>query len=185
MATPTERLTRNAQEFLGDDHEVVLAMRVDWGPDAVASRTGLGSAYWTRAYLWWPVVWPVMALLRLPKSLHRRNDPDAGSGILALTAGDGRILLSAPMLRTKVPTGIVETLPYGAPLDVDVDLMESHLIPAVTIAGRQFVVNGVDFRALLGAVETHQVRAPEIKAMLPRLLAVGTSNYTGVPGSTG
>lgn len=185
MPTPTERVTRHAQEFLGDEHDVVLALRVDWGPDAVASRTRFGNAFWVRAYLWTPIVWPFMALLRLPETLRRRKDPSAGSGILALTSDDGRIVLSSSPLRRNRPTSVVEALPEGSALLPDAELMETDMIPTLTVNNRQFVVNGVDFRALLNAVETATIRAPEIKAVLVRLLGVGTSNYTGAPGATG
>jgi len=60
MATPTERVTRYAKDYLDDD--VILAMRVDWGPDAVSSRKKFGVAFWTREYLWSPIVMPIMAL---------------------------------------------------------------------------------------------------------------------------
>jgi hypothetical protein len=181
MATPTEQVTRNAQEYLADD--VILAMRVDWGPDAVSSRMKLGSGFWARAYLWSPIALPIMALLRRPDRRKMRDDPTTGSGILALTADGGRILLSTSPPRRKRPTGVVEVLPHAAALQVDVDLMETDLIPTLTVAHRQFVVNGIDFRALLKAVENLTVRSPEIRAALPRLQAVGNSPYTGAPGA--
>jgi hypothetical protein len=65
---------------------------------------------------------------------------------------------------------------------VDVDLMETHLIPSMTVAHREFVVNGIDFRALVKAVENLRLRSPEIKAVLPRLTDVGKTPYSATPG---
>lgn len=185
MATPTERVTRHAQDYLAGQHDVILALRVDWGPDAVKSRKKFGYGFWARAYLWSPIVLPIMALLRRPQALETRIDPSSGTGILALSADDGRILLSAPPQRKKTPTGIVEALPQASPIQVDVDLMETHMIPSLTVAHREFVVNGIDFRALLKAVENLTIRSPEIKAVLPRLKDVGSSPYSGVPSQSG
>ena len=58
--------------------------------------------------------------------------------------------------------------------------MENHLIPALTVADREFVINGVDFKSLLKAVEGLRVRSPEIKAVLARLQEVGKGVY-GAP----
>jgi len=178
MAPPTERVTRNVQDYVSDGHDVILALRVDWGPDAVAYRKRFGSGFWARAYLWSPIILPIMALFQRPDPRKTLLDPNAGFGILALTADDGRILLSASPRRRKTPTGIAEVLPHAAPLDVDVDLMETNLIPTLTVAHRVFVVNSVDFRALLKAVDNLVVRSPEIRAVLPTLRAVGESPYT-------
>lgn len=56
------------------------------------------------------------------------------------------------------------------------------MIPLLTVGRRQFVVNGVGFRALLKAIENRKLRPPEIKAALPRLQGVGRSPYGRVPG---
>ncbi len=178
MATPTEQVARSAEAFLGDQHDVVLALRVEWGPDAIESRKQLRRGLWTEVYLWSTlVVRPFLSLLRLKDTLKADRDPNTGSGILALTADDGRILLATSPLRSKVPTGVIEELPAGAPLYVDVELMENHLIPTLTVADREFVINGIDFRALLKAVEGLRVRSPEIKAILARLQGVGKAVY--------
>ena len=185
MATPTERVTRNARRFLADDHDVTLALRVEWGPDVVSASKKFGNAFWTRAYLWTPIVRPSMAIIRGPRAWVRRHDPRSGVGILALTADDHRVLLLASSLLRKTPAEIVEYLPPDSPLEVDVEVMESDMIPVLTVGHREFVVNGVDFRALLNAVENLEIRSPEIKAVLPRLRDVGKTHYTGVPTDIG
>lgn len=76
-------------------------------------------------------------------------------------------------------------LPRESPLEVDVDLMETHLVPALTVGDREFVVNSIDFKALLKAVEALEVRSPEIKAALPRLKDVGKSPYGALPSDSG
>ena len=177
MKTPTEQVTGRAKEYLAGRHDVILALRVEWGPDAVTSKKKLGSGFWTRAYLWTPIVMPIVALLRRPNTKEINEDPTAGFGILALTADDGRILLSTPPRRRLTPTGVAEVLPQAAALEVDVDLMETDLIPLLTVDDRDFVVDGVDFRALLEAVGNVTVRSPEIKAVLPRLREVGKTPY--------
>lgn len=179
MITPTQRVTRNAREYLQDD--VVIALRVDWGPEAISARKKFGFGYWVSAYIWAPISLPILAIFRNPELRRMRADPDSGTGILALTGDDRRILLSASPARRKTPTGVVEVLPNGAPLIVDVGLMESDLIPSLTVGDREFVVDGVDFRALMKAVEAHRIRSPEIKAVLPRLQSVGDNPYTGIP----
>ena len=181
MATPTERVTRNAHRFLADDHDVILALRVEWGPGVVEARKRFGSAFWAGAYMWTPIVRPIMAFIRGPKTWQRHHDPRCGVGILALTATDDRVLLRTSSLLRKTPAEIVEYLPPESPLEVDVEVMESDMVPALTVGHRDFVVNGVDFKALMKAVENREVRAPEIKAVLPRLRDVSKTHYTGVP----
>ncbi len=175
MRTPTERVTRNAERYL--DEDVVLALRVEWGPEAIASRKTLRSGYWARAFMWTPIVLPVLALFRIPQTRKLHEDPSAGSGILALTIDERRILLTTSMPMGKTPTGVLEPLPQGAPLQIDVDLWETDMVPSLTVGERTFVVNGIDFRALMTAVEELEVKAPEIKAVLPRLKAVGRALY--------
>lgn len=175
MMTPTERVTSRAREFLADDFDVILAVRVEWGPQAVVSRTKFSSGFWTRAYLWSPIVMPIVALLRRG---DRIVHPESGFGVLALTSDDSRVLLSVASRRRSFPTGLIDVLPQGAHLEVDVGLMETNLIPVLRISDREFVVNSVDFRALLKAVEQLRIRAPEIRAALPALREVGASPYT-------
>lgn len=175
MSTPTERVTRYASRYL--DEEVVLALRVEWGPQAISSKKTLRSGFWGRAFMWTPIVLPVLALFRISQTGKMRDDPNAGRGILALTDDDRRILLSTVAPMRKIPTGVIEPLPLGAPLRIDLDLWETDMVPALTVGERTFVVDGIDFRALMKAVEKLEIRAPDIKAVLPRMKAVGQAPY--------
>ena len=169
MATPTDIVTRYAQEFLGDTR-VLIAVRVEWGSDAFA-RARATQLAWSRPPWTWAFV-PIITVARLLGNI--RSTPEAPmSGVLALTSNDGRILMSASPWQPKKPTGIVESLPEGSALDLDIDLMETKLIPILTVGHRQLVVNAFDFKALMKAVETGTVTSPEIEAASSRVHAAG------------
>lgn len=174
MATPTEVVTRNTQQFLGDQHDVVLAVRVEWGVDAASVAKSKG-------YLWGPHFLPVRAWKQVRTALRRTPDDSHDDvGTLAFTSDDGRILLSATPAQRKTPTGVVEWFPDDAALLPDVDAMETHLVPLVTVGRYEFVVNSIDFRVLLRHVEAGTVRSPKFEAELDRLKSVlGRNRYGG------
>ena len=176
MATPTQIVTRNAQNYLGDVHDVVLALRVEWGTEAVTAAKNQGAALFV--HLWTPFVLPVLSWVRA-RSIKRRmrQDPAAGVGILTLTAADQHILLSAMPSRRKTPTGIVRTLPTAEPLVADVELMEMDVVPLMTLGDYDLVADRVDFKALLAAVEAGQIAAPDLEVNLDRFKAVGQTRY--------
>lgn len=173
MATPTDIVTRYAQEFLGKT-EVLIAVRVEWGDDAFARARSTQLA-WSRPP-WTLVFVPILTVARVLDSIRTKGEAHT-SGVLALTPADGRILMSASAWQPKKPTGIVEALPEGAALDLDVDLMEAELIPILTVGHRQLVVNTFDFRALMKAVEAGTVTSPEIAAASSRVRAAGEKLY--------
>lgn len=169
MATPTDMVTRYAQEFLGDT-EVLIAIRVEWGDDAFA-RARSTQVVWSQPPLSL-VFFPIRMVARVLERI-RTNGEAQSSGVLALTPGGGRILMSTSSWQPKKPTGIVEVLPEGAALEINVDLMEDELIPILTVGDRQLVVNAIDFRALMKAVEAGMVASPEIEAASSRVHVAG------------
>lgn len=176
MMTPTERVTMNARTYLGSSHDVVLAMRVEWG---------LGTekpTFWTALGLWLtpriPLVLPMLNFTQARATKQRMaSDVNSGCGILAVTAEHDRFLLSAMPARRKIPTGLVETLPRSAPLQCDIEWMETYLVPLLTVGEHQLVVNGVDFKALLKAVETGTIDSPELTRQMSRLTSIGLRPY--------
>ncbi|NND02384.1 MAG: hypothetical protein HKN91_06305 [Acidimicrobiia bacterium] len=176
MATPTQTVTRNVQKYLGDEFEVVMAVRVEWGADA--ARRSKNRGYGLFAHVWTPLVNPILATVRARGAQRAlREDPASGVGVLALTADGRRILLSAMPWRPKTLTGIVEQLPRNAALLPNLDLMQTDVVPTLTVDRYEFVVDRVDFKALLKAVETGVIDAPKIRADLARLSAVGWNRY--------
>lgn len=172
MMTPTERVTMNARTYLGSSHDVVLAVRVEWG---------LGTekpTFWSALGLWLtpriPLVLPLLNLTRARATKERMaSDINSGCGILALTAQEDRILLSAMPARRKIPTGVVEVLPRAAPLLCDIAWMETYLVPRLTVGERELVADGVDFKALLKAVEAGTIESPELASQMSRLTSIG------------
>lgn len=176
MTTPTETLIRKVQYYLGDEYDVVMAVRVDWGVGAAKQARAEGYALF--AHVWTPIVLPVLAAVRERTTKRRMlEDPEAGVGILVLTADDQRILLSAMPSRRKTPTGIVEMLPRGTALLPDIELMESDIVPVISVGDYDLVVDRVDLKALLKAVEAGDVSSPELAAHLDRFRAVGQARY--------
>lgn len=169
MATPTDVVTRYAREFL-DDPTVLMAFRVEWGDDAFARARSTQLA-WSRPP-WSLVFVPVITVARVLGNIRGTSEPP-WSGVLALTLNDGRILMSASRWQPKKPTDIVEVLPEGAALDLDVDLMEAELIPVLTVGHRKLVVNAFDFKALMKAVEAGTITSPHIEAAFGRVKTAG------------
>ncbi len=177
MATPTQVVTRNAQKYLGDEYDVVMAMRVEWGAGAAEQARNHGAALF--AHVWTPLVLPILAAVRARAAKRRmREDPTAGVGVLALTADEQRILLSAMPWRRKTVTGVVETLPRGAALLPDLHLMETDVVPSLVVDRYELVVDRVDFKAFLKAVKAGRIEAPKVSADLDRLAAVGWDRYS-------
>ncbi len=174
MSTPTQQVTRNAQDML-DHHEVILALRVEWGAEA-REHARSTQLVWSRPP--WSVLFlPLLELYRLPiRAKRMRAEPNVW-GILALTSIGGRILLASTPWRRKRPIGVVEVLPHNAPLQLDLELMETDLIPLLRVGHREFVVNGVDFKALVKAVEGGVVRSFDIEHGLDRLKATSQKLY--------
>lgn len=176
MATPTQIVTLNTQKYLGGHYDVVMAVRVEWGAGAAEASRKQG--YVLFAHLWTPFVVPVLTLIRGRTAKRRMHaDPNAGVGILALTADEQRILLSAMPMRMKTPTGIVEKLPPGTALLPNIELMETDTVPALTVDRYELVVDRIDFKALVTAVKAGEVSAPKLEAVLDRLEAVGWKRY--------
>lgn len=174
--TPTERVTQNAREFVGPDHDVVMALRVEWGLGTEQPTLSAAIANWSTLRL--PLVVPLRAIARSRATKRTMfDDRDAGCGILALTSNGGHILLSAMPLRRKIPTGFVDVLPDDTPLLVDVEWMENYLVPRMTVGEHDLVVDGVDFKALLEAVEDGSVTSPELAANLHRLKSVSLFRF--------
>lgn len=176
MATPTETVTRRAQEYLGDDYDVVIALRVEWGAGAAEAAARHGAALF--AHVWAPIVLPVLSKVRERSAKQRMSkDPAAGVGVLALTRDEQRILLSAMPGKRKTPTGVVATLPPRAPLLPDIELMETDVVPVISVGDYDLVVDRVDLKALLHAVEAGEIDSPDLAAHLDRFRAVGQQRY--------
>lgn len=176
MAAPTEIVTRNTQQFLGDAEVVALALRVEWGVD---TETVLdGRALEATGWIVSPVVVPIAAAFRTLGRLRRhRTDPEAGVGILALCQGDAHFLLASTPFMRKRPFELVERIPASADLTVDVGRLETDLVAELTIGDHTLLVNSIDFKKLLTAVEAGTVQAPQVAANLPRLKAVGRPRF--------
>lgn len=170
--TPTQQVSKNAQEFLGEGQNVLLAMRVVWGADIANLNDVSRLSHLTRA--WSPVIFPMVAMARLRSSWDRmRSGSEAHYGVLVLVSSGDSILLTATPRWRKQPTGIVEVLSPDAELKVNVDLMEEILVPLIKIGHHELVVNGIDFRALLKALKSGVVKSPSLEADLDRLEAAG------------
>ena len=178
--SPTDRLIRSVKAYLGDQADVVFALRVDCGKVSLefARKRNLSSSW----LMYWPVFAPIGELLRRRSGRRRlKDDPTAGMGILALTDQRDRILMSAHASRRMEPTAVVATLERGAQLVVDTDYFATHLVPILDVGGREFVVDSVDFKAMLKAIRLGKLNAPQITANLDRLEAVGEMRYGRLP----
>lgn len=172
VMTPTQQVTLNAQEFLGPKQNVLLAIRVEWGTDI----TNLSDARRLShvSMLGSPAIFPLVAVARLRSTWHAlRTGSEAAYGILAMTSASGCILMSAARWQRKKPTGVVDALSADADLEIDVELMETNLIPLLRIDGHELVVNGIDFKALLKAVESGTMTSRYLTENLERLQAAG------------
>ena len=54
-------------------------------------------------------------------------------------------------------------------------------MPILDVGGREFVVDSVDFKAMLKAIRLGKLNAPQITANLDRLEAVGEMRYGRLP----
>ena len=125
------------------------------------------------------IVYPFLVIWNfITNTRSMSGDMDAGYGILAVTSDGGRILLSSKPFQRKVPVEVLDTVPPHTTFTSDAELMETYLIPTVTVDRLQLVVNRIDFKVLLKAIEAGRVIAPEILAVLPRLKAAGAVRDT-------
>ena len=158
MATPTEKVTKRAQDLLGEP--VTIAMRVRLGP-ASAADTGSNMLLVT-SMIWSLVAAPFLAIVRLAGRAGDVGQEGSNHCVLACTESGQRLLLSATSAKPGHPTELRHRFSPNAELHPNIELMHENFVAELTVDESPMFVNPVDFKALVIMVEEGRLDAPAI-----------------------
>lgn len=189
MTAPTQKLTARAATQLGE--AVALAIRVRRGPPTRRESANDQNTLALGGQQTAPATFPAGGLPIVPIARAAKRwatDIFSGehhlNGVLVFTRAGDRILMGRSRFRSLRPTDeVVRRFPSAAVPEIDEFLLAEELIPELTIDGEHFIVNSVDFKALMKAAVTGEVDARYLATQLKPLYDRSQSLATADPNA--